>query len=238
MATTLKFDDINSLEIYREFFGKMYITPEQMKSRIGLAGDIESVIIYLFAYLEIYEDAGIPISEVKQSTKDKLTEVIEKRAKLDPYIKKRISTTIDEIVDVTEKRKRRDDADELDDLVDSADSVSKLEREFDEDEESEDDEKNYWTSRERAVMISENEANAFDNYIEYRKAIEQGKTKKTWLTENDDRVRFSHTLVEGQTVDIDGLFFVGGSKMRFPMDTLYDADANEIINCRCACVYE
>lgn len=235
MATTLKFDDLNSLKIYREFFGKMFITPKQMQSRIELAEDIESVIIYLFAYLEIYEDAGIPIDEIKQNTKDRLTSVIEKRAKLDPYIEKRISTTIDEVTDTTIKRKRREDEEDFEDLEDS---VSRLEREFDEDEESEDDEKNYWTSRERAVMISENEANAFDNYLEYKKAIEQGKTKKTWLTENDERVRFTHTLVEGQTVAIDGLFLVGGSKMRFPMDTLYDADATEIINCRCACVYE
>ena len=80
--------------------------------------------------------------------------------------------------------------------------------------------------------------NGYEAEKEYRKAIEQGKTKKTWLTENDERVRFTHTLVEGQTVAIDGLFLVGDSLMRFPMDTMYDADPKETVNCRCSCVYE
>ena len=96
----------------------------------------------------------------------------------------------------------------------------------------------YWTSNERAMLIAENEANSIENYVEYRDAATNGKKKKKWLTELDDKVRITHELAEGQTVDIDGLFLVGNSLMRFPMDTMYDPEPQEIINCRCACKYE
>lgn len=99
-------------------------------------------------------------------------------------------------------------------------------------------ESDYWTSPERAMLIAENEANAFDNYVEYRDAATSGKTKKKWITENDDKVRLTHEIAEGQTVDIDGLFLVGDSLMRFPMDTMYDPDPAETINCRCSVIYE
>lgn len=103
---------------------------------------------------------------------------------------------------------------------------------------TQDDESDYWLSSDRAMIIAENEANSFDNYVEYRQAVSSGYTKKKWLTEFDDKVRLTHELAEGQTVDIDGLFLVGDSLMRFPMDTMYAPDPHEIINCRCACVYE
>lgn len=101
-----------------------------------------------------------------------------------------------------------------------------------------DDESDYWLSSDRAMLIAENEANSFENYVDYREAATGGRVKKKWVTENDDKVRVSHELAEGQTVDIDGLFLVGDSLMRFPMDTMYDPDPREIINCRCACIYE
>lgn len=100
------------------------------------------------------------------------------------------------------------------------------------------DDSDYWLSRDRAMLIAENEANSFDNYVDYREAARSGRTKKRWLTENDDKVRISHEIAEGQTVDIDGLFLIGDSLMRFPMDTMYDPDPREIINCRCAVIYE
>ena len=108
----------------------------------------------------------------------------------------------------------------------------------DDDEDDSDEPTSYWTSKDRARIIAENEANAFENYNDYKAAKAKGYTKKRWLTELDDKVRLTHTLVEGETVDIDGFFLVGDSKMRFPMDTMYDPDPNEIVNCRCACVYE
>lgn len=207
MATKLKFDELHRITPYKEFFGKMFITPKQMNSRIGLARDIEDVMLYVFAYWIIAAEDEISEMELRRDAKEKLTSVVAKHTKLDPYLENHIERVIDEVIDTTKKHTERNEND-------------------------------YWTSPERAVLISENEANSFENYIEYRDAKAGGKTKKTWITELDDKVRLTHELAEGQTVDIDGLFLVGGSEMRFPMDTQYDPDPSEIVNCRCSVEYK
>ena len=223
MATTLKFDNLNVLDSkvvkksdlkqkplakpYREYFGVMYIEPEEMRSRIELAEEIEDVMLWVFAYWIVAAEAEISKEELKQDAKDKLISVIAQHTKLDPYLEKHIDDVINEVVDTTEKHAEETDTD-------------------------------YWLSQDRAMLIAENEANAFENYVDYREARESGKTKKVWLTELDDKVRPTHEIAEGQTVDIDGLFLVGDSLMRFPMDTEYDADPSETVNCRCVCKYE
>ena len=206
MATSLKFDELNRLD-YRDFFGKMYITPKQMRKRIDLALEIEGIIFFLFDYYEIYKDTELDLLELKADVKEKLTAVVEKKLKLDPYITEHIDKAIDEVVDATERHADKDKPED------------------------------YWTSAERATIISANEANALSNYDEYREARASGKKRKRWITELDDKVRFTHTLAEGQTVDIDGLFLVGGSQMRFPKDDMYDPAPEEVINCRCAVQY-
>lgn len=223
MATALKFDELNRLD-YKDYFGKMYISPEQMQKRIDLARDIEDVMLYLFAYWVIAIDAEISKAELKQDVKAKLKKAVEKHLKLDPYIRQHIDQIVDEVVDVTEKHE----------------PLTETETGFDweEDEESEEDEQAYWTSLRRAMLISANEANAFENYSEYREAKAQGKTRKRWVTMLDEKVRFTHAEAEGEDVDIDGLFSVGGYQMRFPMDAEYGAPPQETINCRCACQYE
>ena len=223
MATTLKFDNLNVLDSkavkksdlkqkplakpYREYFGVMFIEPEEMRSRIELAEEIEDVMLWVFAYWIVAAEAEISKEELKQDAKDKLISVIAQHTKLDPYLEKHIDDVINEVVDTTEKHAEETDTD-------------------------------YWLSQDRAMLIAENEANAFENYVDYRDARESGKTKKVWLTELDDKVRPTHEIAEGQTVDIDGLFLVGDSLMRFPMDTEYDADPSETVNCRCVCKYE
>ena len=240
MATALKFDELNRFE-YKNYFGKMYITPQQMRNRIDLARDIEDVMLFMFTYWVIASDAEIPLAEIKQNVEEKLTSAVEKHLKLDPYIREHITKVVDEVVDVTQKRDAKRKQQELQDLAE--DELQKtLDDEpkgfdWDAEEESEADEQNYWTSRERAMLISANEANAFENYNEYREAKAQGKTKKTWITMMDEKVRFDHALAEGQTVDIDGLFLIGGYEMQFPTDASKGAPARETINCRCSCEY-
>ena len=207
--TTLDFDELHRLGRaipYKEFFGKMYISPTQMNTRIALAEEIEDVMLFVFAYWIIAGEAEISEAELKQDAKEKLKSVIARHTKLDPYLERHIEKVIDEVIKSTKDHSNEDG--------------------------------DYWTSPERAMLIAENEANSFENYVEYREAKTSGKTKKIWQTELDDKVRITHELAEGQTVDIDGLFFIGGSKMRFPMDTMYDPAPNEVINCRCACKYE
>lgn len=213
--TSLKFDELNRLD-YRKYFGEMLISPKQMRRRIALARDIEDVIFYLFAYWVISADAEIPTEEIKQDAKTRLTSVVEKHLKLDPYIEKHVGEVIDEVVDATERHAEADYGYGYDDGGDDG---------------------SYWTSSERATLISANEANAFENYGDYREAKAQGKTRKRWITELDDRVRLTHELVEGKTVDIDGLFLVGESLMRFPKDGMYDPAPQEVINCRCSVEY-
>ena len=245
-ATALKFDNLNVLnskvvkksEIdkplaipYREYFGEMYITPEQMRSRIELAEEIEDVMFYLFAYWIIAEEAEMSIEELKRDTVDKLTYVIAKRTTLDPYLEKHINDVVNEVVDVTEKHRKQKEQED-------SDEESDVEELLDEDSKETSKEPDYWTSKDRAILISENEANAFDNYIEYKEAKARGKTKKTWVTEGDDKVRISHWLEAEKTIDIDGLFLVGDSYMRFPKDAEYDPNPREVVNCRCICEYK
>ena len=221
MATQLKFDEINRLFSYREFFGKMYISKKQMDERIELAEEIELVMLWLFAYWDVKDDLGITTQDLKDEAKQKLIPLYERYVKLDDYITTHIDKTVDEIIDSTENHTRPEGENENED-EDEASNIGY----------------GYWTSRERAKIISANEANALKNYTEYREAKISGKTKKRWLTEKDDKVRLTHTLVDEKTVKIDGLFSVGGSLMRFPKDTMYDPAPEEIVNCRCSCVYE
>lgn len=226
--TKLDFDELNKLDSkskkkrypqsipYKEFFGKMFISVEQMNKRIDLARDIESVMLYLFAYWLLKAESDIDLSEeeIKDKVKKELTSVVAKHTILDSYLEEHIAAVIDEVWNTMDEH------------------ISEIE------EDGEDAENSYWTSHDRAQLIAENEANSYYNYTEYLDAKSEGKRKKTWHTELDDRVRMTHTLVEGKTIDIDGLFLVGESKMRFPMDTKYGAKPQETINCRCSCKYE
>lgn len=95
----------------------------------------------------------------------------------------------------------------------------------------------YYTSKERAVLIAENEANSNINYYDMKKAVEDGKTKKRWKTQKDNKVRESHEKINGQEIDIDDAFLVGDSYMRFPKDIYYGASLKEISGCRCTVEY-
>ena len=212
--TVLKFDEIHKPTPYREFFGKMHISVKQMNRRIEIAEAFEDAMLYVFSYWLIRDDLGLSESDMRKLAHEQLKRVYDRYAKPDDYINKHLDTLTAEIIDTTARHTKEDTG------TDTSIPTG------------------YWTSLDRAMIISENEANALENYNEYRDARSRGYTKKRWLTELDDKVRLTHTLVEGKTVDIDGLFLVGDSLMRFPHDVEYDPDPAEIINCRCACVYE
>lgn len=95
----------------------------------------------------------------------------------------------------------------------------------------------YWLSQDRAMVIAENESNTVFNHSDYVTAIENGFTKKRWLTELDEKVRESHIVLESETIDIDDVFVVGNSLMKYPHDTSLSPDLSEIIGCRCVCEY-
>lgn len=99
-------------------------------------------------------------------------------------------------------------------------------------------EDDWYTSADRSLFNAENSANDVLNYKEYQEAIKDGKTKKKWVAEKDNRVRKNHKLVDGKEIGIKELFYVGGVPMRFPKDYEYaEAFPQETVNCRCRVKY-
>jgi len=93
----------------------------------------------------------------------------------------------------------------------------------------------YFTSEERAIVNAENQSNSIYNRKQYDNAVRDGKTKKKWVTMHDKRVRKAHEEADGQEVDINKPFEVGGEELDFPCDPL--AGAKNTVNCRCICLY-
>ena len=94
----------------------------------------------------------------------------------------------------------------------------------------------YFTSLDRAIYVAANEANTAMNKIEFREAKADGKTKKTWHTEQDLKVRPTHVPLDEKTVPIDEDFIVGGYPMAYAKDTSR-APIREYQNCRCSTTY-
>ena len=58
------------------------------------------------------------------------------------------------------------------------------------------------------------------------------KLRKRWVSAKDMRVRDAHGKADGQTVNTDEPFIVGGEKLMFPGDTS-SASGWNLYNCRC-----
>jgi hypothetical protein len=95
----------------------------------------------------------------------------------------------------------------------------------------------YYVSRDRALLIAQNEANTAYNLKNHDDAVASGKKYKTWITEQDMKVRAAHESVDMQKIPIDDYFTVGNDRMRFPHDYINGSPEN-LINCRCICTYE
>lgn len=95
----------------------------------------------------------------------------------------------------------------------------------------------YFTSEDRATLVSENEANTAYNTVDFKKAVKQGKTKKTWVAIKDNFTRETHKDANGQTIPIESLFSVGNEMLRFPRDWEGDVTGEETVNCRCSVTY-
>jgi len=95
----------------------------------------------------------------------------------------------------------------------------------------------YYLSQDRALLIAQNESNSAYNYSDYDNAKKSGKQYKTWIAEVDDRTREWHLEVDGTKIPIDEMFTVGKDTMRYPHDFL-NGSAENLVNCRCICLYE
>lgn len=65
-----------------------------------------------------------------------------------------------------------------------------------------------------------------------RAAADMGYSHKRWVTERDARVRDAHRILDGQTVEIGGIFQTTGGNLRYPGDIT--APAGLVLNCRCS----
>ena len=85
----------------------------------------------------------------------------------------------------------------------------------------------------RSERIGNSETNWIYNYLSHKKKVASGQLYHTWETMQDEKVRGTHALADGQTVPIDEPFTVGGYKLLFPTDDSLGASPSETINCRC-----
>ncbi len=88
-------------------------------------------------------------------------------------------------------------------------------------------------SEERALEIALNETNWIYNYITHQNLVASGQLTHTWVSQEDERVRPTHAMADGQTVPINQPFIVGGYQLLFPGDDSLGADIKETILCRC-----
>ena len=94
----------------------------------------------------------------------------------------------------------------------------------------------YFLSEDRAILIAQNEANTVMNGVDFFNAKNSGKTHKQWIAELDSKTREWHREIDGKFIPIDEMFEVGTDKMRFPHDYV-NGSAENLINCRCTCIY-
>lgn len=95
----------------------------------------------------------------------------------------------------------------------------------------------YFTSGDRAILIAENESHFTFSRSEYYQAIKDGKTKKQWMDIKDNKERKTHREVGGMILPIREPFVVGNSLMMYATDHSLNAEAKELINCRCTTRY-
>lgn len=198
-------------EPYKEYFSKMSISDKEKQERIAFSEQMEEVVLYILALIETTIESGESDQKYIQTQfYDKYLDVIASYMLIDTYIKQYALDVTKQIIDATFERFSAEDKSITDD---------------------------YYLSNDRAMFISECEANSILNYRQYSKAVKAGKTKKKWIDVGDKRERKTHLEVGGTILPIDEPFSVGDSLLQFPKDTSLGASADEIVNCRCSIQY-
>jgi len=100
--------------------------------------------------------------------------------------------------------------------------------------------KGYKISRRRANLIARTETHNAASYAnnEYHKKVQQDlgtSMKKQWVATNDGRTRSAHSSANGQQVDMDEDFTIGGVPMEYAGDP--KGGARNVVNCRCIIIY-
>lgn len=89
----------------------------------------------------------------------------------------------------------------------------------------------------RAAVVARTEVNAAMNAGAYEQMKTLGLPAiKEWIATDDERTRHTHREVDGEEIDGDAKFTVGGHPMDYPHDPL--GPPEETINCRCTLAWE
>ena len=210
----LPFDELNTPKVEVEppekYFSKMAISKEQKEERVETANDLMDVLLFFFALLAIEMESVNPNYDmVYRKFKKRFRDVVADHSRMDDYQNSYVDEYTLQQYDTT-KRHMEAAGVGSDGRTDAG----------------------WWTSADRAMAIGENEANSILNYSELQKAIDEGYTTKTWVTERDNRVRKTHKEVDGVTIPIKEYFIVGNGVMLAPHDEYNNPD--ECVNCRCS----
>jgi uncharacterized protein with gpF-like domain len=94
---------------------------------------------------------------------------------------------------------------------------------------------NYWPNRAKVIAVTSvhSMANAGSQAAMLMlQARSDRQLLKEWVSREDERVRPTHHVADGQRVPVASYFMVGSSPLLFPGDP--DAPAGEVVNCRCS----
>lgn len=212
-------------EPYNQYFDKMSLTEKEKKMRIAFSEDMEEVVLYVLALATVMiENDEIDKEYLTTQLYERYIDVASEYLPVDSYVKQYANEISKQIVAATF-------------LYGASSSIIGEDTKTEGSKDSKVNPNDYYFSNDRAMFISECEANSILNYKEYSDALKSGKKTKTWVDIGDNRERKTHLEVGGTTIPIKELFAVGNSLMLFPKDTSQSPSASEIVNCRCSIRY-
>lgn len=221
----LNLDQLNSLrpdggiDLEKYFRSMTDLSRNQQKERIELAKKIEAEVIWFLTLMSLrieYDDIE-GIETIKRQFVNEYTDIIQDYIN-DPMFEDLYPEQLaDELARDTRK---------LETLERTAVELAEAD--------SDSTRKNNLRSSITAV----NEAQTVLNRADFKTAKAKGYSRKTWVSERDNRVRPTHQIVDGTTIPIDDLFEVGKARLLYPHDWLNgSANPEELINCRCVVRY-
>ena len=214
MAYNSSIDELNmqteqDMQKIRAYFEEMELEPEEIEKRIETANGLDNLYLALFLLMSASIVAGESVADENSYWSDYLTRGYNDVLAENGY----------DIDDPMISRRVDDTVTEV--LNTTYEHIAQ----------------NYYLSHDRAVMIASNDTNAFANYEQHVQAIKAGYAHKRWMAMKDKKVRHTHVWADGEEMDIQKPFIVGGYEMLFPLDQSLGADAREVVGCRCTCRY-
>ena len=215
MSSKLNIDELNIITYtdaevenwLNEYFSPMELPEEQIDKRKDAARDFRDVLLFILLAIKVADEIGeVDWDRMRLQLELEFGAVARQYARDDDYMKNFVRKAADDFIEVTRERTEKDGMNSR------------------------------WTSDERALPDAANYSNMTVGYEELQQAIDDGYTKKMWVSQRDGRVRRTHRHADGQTVPIKAYFAVGDSMLLYPTDP--DGEPEEIIGCRCHMVFK